>query len=216
MTDMSDPTEGPPSASARRMSDLLREAARAQLRDNGPMTVPAIARRAGVSRATAYRYLLNNDAVLLWATRPMAAEALDLSTLESEPGDLPSRAAALVRRAGEWAFDHEHELRAVLAVSLQPGTENVRQGRMQRDQWIETLLADLPDNVSTAARDRLAAALTSLFGADAIVWTRDAAQLSVPTALDTMAWMAHTLVLNTLRQANDDNRERPVPERTTT
>ena len=194
------------------MSRLLSEAARAQLRDNGPMTVPAIARRAGVSRATAYRYLLNNDAVLLWATRPITAEALGLDSIESEPRDLPSRAAALVRRAGEWAFDHEHELRAVLAVSLKPGTENARQGRMQRDQWIETLLADLPDGVGTAARDRLAAALTSLFGADAIVWTRDAAQLSVPTALDTLAWIAHTLVLSTLKQADEIKPHQSVSE----
>jgi hypothetical protein len=78
---------------------------------------------------------------------------------------------------------------------------------MDREQWIETLLADLPDNVSTTARERLAAALTALFGADAILWTRDAAQLPVPAALDTLAWMAHALVTTTLSEAdpNDTN-----------
>jgi hypothetical protein len=73
---------------------------------------------------------------------------------------------------------------------------------MNRDQWIETLLADLPDNVSTIARGRLAAALTALFGAGAILWTRDAAQLPVPAALDTLAWMAHALVAATLSDAD--------------
>lgn len=184
------------------MRQLLTDAARAQLRDEGPMTIAAVARRAGVSRATAYRYFINNDAVLLWATRPIVEELrLGDPPEEAEHQDLPSRAAALVRRAGEWAFDHERELRAVLAVSLQPASANSRQGRMNRDQWIETLLADLPEHVSATARGRLAAALTALFGADAILWTRDAAQLPVPEALDTLAWMAHALVTATLSEA---------------
>jgi AcrR family transcriptional regulator len=179
------------------------DAARAQLCDDGPMTVAAVARRAGVSRATAYRYFINNDAVLLWATRPIA-EDLRMGGPPDEAGqqDLPSRAAALVRRAEEWAFEHERELRAVLAVSLQPGGASSRHGRMNREQWIETLLADLPDNVSATARGRLAAALSALFGADAILWTRDAAQLPVPAALDTLAWMAHALVTATLSEAD--------------
>jgi AcrR family transcriptional regulator len=51
------------------MRERLTVAARAQLRDGGPMTVDAVAARAAVSRATAYRHFLNNDAVLWWATR---------------------------------------------------------------------------------------------------------------------------------------------------
>jgi AcrR family transcriptional regulator len=188
------------------MRQLLTAAARAQLHDDGPMTVEAVARRAGVSRATAYRYLINNDAVLLWATRPITEELrLGDPPAEAQQQDLASRAAALVRRAGEWAFDHERELRAVLAISLQPAGAYSRQGRMQREQWIETLLADLPEYVSTSARDRLAAALSALFGADAILWTRDAAQLPVPAALDTLAWMAHALVKATLSEAAPDD-----------
>lgn len=163
------------------------------------MTVPAVAERAGVSRATAYRYFLNNDAVLLWATRPLTpGEGFED---EDETHDLPTRAAGLVRRAGEWAFEHEPELRAVLALSLQPDgsqQDSSRTGRMQRDEWIRKLLTGLPDEVDEPARGRLAAALTALFGADALVWTRDAAQLSPEAALDTLAWMAHALVSATL------------------
>jgi Bacterial regulatory proteins, tetR family len=36
-----------------------------QLREGGPTTVAAVAARARVSRATAYRHFLNNDAVAL-------------------------------------------------------------------------------------------------------------------------------------------------------
>ena len=56
---------------------LLRGAARELLRAGGPLTVPAVAERAGVSRATAYRYFPNNDAVVLHATMSLADDPLD-------------------------------------------------------------------------------------------------------------------------------------------
>ena len=110
------------------MRERLTAAARGQLRDGGPMTVEAVAARADVSRATAYRHFLNNDAVLLWATRPV--EEVDLPVVPSssgaEPVDLMDRAEALIRSTAGWAFEHERELRAVLAVSLAEGSAQRR------------------------------------------------------------------------------------------
>ncbi len=55
---------------------LLREAARELLRTGGPLTVPAAAEVAGVSRATAYRYFPNNESVVLHATMSLADDPL--------------------------------------------------------------------------------------------------------------------------------------------
>jgi AcrR family transcriptional regulator len=183
------------------MRERLTEAARAQLREGGPMTVPAVAARARVSRATAYRHFLNNDAVLLWATRPLDGDPLlpppGVDTPESADLDLADRAEALIRTTARWAFDHERELRAVLAVSLTtraPGEAPVRKGRMQRGRWIDDLLTGLPASVTPTVRARLAAALTPLFGADAVVWTRDAADLDAPDAIEVLVWMARTFI----------------------
>jgi len=57
---------------------LLREAARELLRTGGPLTVPAAAELAGVSRATAYRYFPNNEAteLLAWMARALIAATL--------------------------------------------------------------------------------------------------------------------------------------------
>ena len=169
------------------------------------MTVDAVAARAEVSRATAYRHFLNNDAVLLWATRPLQDVIVrDLVSSGSDgDADLADRAEALIRSTAHWAFDHERELRAVLAVSL---TDNAaergltRRGRMQRDRWIDELLSGLPVEVPPAARSRLRAALMPLFGADAVVWTRDVADLSVSDAVDVLAWMARTMVTAVLAE----------------
>ena len=187
------------------MRERLTAAARVQLRDGGPMTVEAVAARAEVSRATAYRHFLNNDAVLLWATRPVADVDLPVvpASGAATPVDLVDRAEALVRSTAAWAFDHERELRAVLAVSLAEGSDQrglSRRGRMQRDRWIDDLLSGLPTAVPEAARFRLRAALMPLFGADAIVWTRDVADLAVPDAVEVLVWMARTLITAVLKE----------------
>ena len=211
-TDVNGPP-GRPSASER-MRERLTEAARAQLREGGPMTVPAVAARARVSRATAYRHFLNNDAVLLWATRPLDGDPLlpppGVDTPESADLDLADRAEALIRTTARWAFDHERELRAVLAVSLAtthaPGEAPMRKGRMQRGRWIDDLLTALPASVTPTERARLAAALTPLFGADAVVWTRDAADLDTPNAIEVLVWMARTLIAAALADTNEPRR----------
>jgi AcrR family transcriptional regulator len=192
------------SSARERTAHLLEQTARAQLRDGGEMTVAAVAERAGVSRATAYRYFVSNDAVTVWATRPMSAEpgAPEIPATP-DPEAVGDRAARLVRDQGVWAFEHERELRALLALSLAPDAEErgvSRRGKMRRGQWIEDgLLNSLPDSVTAEHRTRLAAALTPLFGSDALVWTQDAAALDQEQALDVMAWIARTLVEATIR-----------------
>ena len=133
---------------------LLSEAARELLRTGGPLTVQAAADLAGVSRATAYRYFPNNDSVLVHATMPLVdgaslkPPALDQPDNQA-PQDLPGQASTLVRTMGEWAFDHEHELRTFMRLSLAPpGTEKIdRRASTNRDTWIATLLESLPDHV---------------------------------------------------------------------
>jgi AcrR family transcriptional regulator len=186
---------------------LLADAARELLRTGAPLTVPAVAQLAGVSRATAYRYFPSNEAVLVHATMPLVEDAQqrlqppdpDVSFDGTEP-DLPTQASALVRTMGNWAFDHENELRTLLRLSLAPerADQVPRRGNTNRDTWIANLLDGLPDHVSQAARDRLAVALVPLFGSDAVVWSTDIAQVDRDTAIDIMAWMAATLVQATL------------------
>jgi len=186
---------------------LLSDAARELLRTGAPLTVQAAADLAGVSRATAYRYFPSNDAVLMHATMPLLEDASqrlrppDPGTSDDmSPQDLPDQASALVRTMGRWAFDHENELRTLLRLSLAPerATHMPRRGNTNRERWIAALLESLPAHVSQAARDRLAVALVPLFGADAVVWSTDIAQLDRDAALDVMAWMAATLVQATL------------------
>ncbi|HYB47557.1 MAG TPA: hypothetical protein VED20_09415 [Streptosporangiaceae bacterium] len=83
---------------------------------------------ADVSRATAYRYFPNNDAVAPHATMSLAddplADAGWAPPAAAPPDELGARAADLVRATAVWAFDHETELRTMLRLSLTPEREN--------------------------------------------------------------------------------------------
>jgi AcrR family transcriptional regulator len=202
--------ETPPSARTR-TSKLLIEAAREQLREGAPMTVAAVAARAHVSRATAYRYFANNEGVMLAATVPPDQPAGLHGELSSMPGSdalpLAERAAVLVRSTAIWAFEHETELRAVLALTLLPESRRhgvTRRGITNRSAWIAELLNGLPPSVSATARHRLSAALVPLFGADAVVWTTDVANWSQKEAPDLLAWMAETLTAATVDSCDID------------
>lgn len=171
------------------------------------MTVAAIASRANVSRATAYRYFTNNEGAVLAATvpagQPRGIAPGELDGMADGEESIAERAAALVRDTARWAFDHESELRAVLALTLSPGSKQQglsRQGIMRRGTWIHELTNALPDCVPRPARDRLAAALVPLFGADAIVWTTDVADLDAVPAIELMSWMAKALVTATMTE----------------
>ncbi|MGH3471997.1 MAG: TetR/AcrR family transcriptional regulator [Nocardioidaceae bacterium] len=206
----SEPHMSPRPSARERNRRLLSEAARELLRTGGPLTVQAAADLAGVSRATAYRYFPNNDSVLVHATMPL----VDGASLQPQPPDLnqpdnqapqglPGQASTLVRTMGEWAFDHENELRTFMRLSLgPPGADKLdRRPSTNRDTWIATLLEGLPAHVSQEARDRLSIALIPLFGADAVVWSTDIAQVDRETALDVIAWMAAALVQATLNES---------------
>jgi AcrR family transcriptional regulator len=198
------PGTGALSGPKERTQRLLRQAARELLRTGGPLTVPAAAELAGVSRATAYRYFPNNDSVVLHATMSLADDPLTdtgwAPPTAASPGELGARAADLVRATAAWAFDHETELRTMLRLSLAPEREHQqpRRGLTNRGRWISALLEGLPPDVPPAARDRLAAALIPLFGSDAVVWTTDIAQLPRDQAIELLAWMAQALIAATL------------------
>jgi AcrR family transcriptional regulator len=201
--------EAPATGASARTRALLMRTARELLQTGGPLTVQAVAERARVSRATAYRYFPNNESVALHATMPLSDDPLSepdwADTAMAGGPDLPSRAAALVRRMGEWAFDHERELRMLLRLSLTDGSGPpavLRRPSTSRVRWIGALLSDLPDTVATDAKDRLAVALIPLFGSDAVVWLTDMAGLEREAALRQLEWMASTLVAATLAESS--------------
>jgi hypothetical protein len=70
-------------------------------------------------RATAYRYLPSQDLMLSEAdVRAGSSEEPDAPWRRGTPTDPADRAALLIRRAAQFAIDHEQNLRTALRLSL--------------------------------------------------------------------------------------------------
>jgi AcrR family transcriptional regulator len=156
-------------------------------------TVPEVAQRADVSRATAYRYFPTQEALLLETTFLGDQAAMRaLPELAGTIEDPAERVAQAVRSGAEWTLGREARLRMILRASLDPATDTKRPAR--RRGYIADLLASVKDELPKKDYQRLAASLTLLFGIDPIVSLTDNSDVSRREIPDVLAWAAEALV----------------------
>jgi AcrR family transcriptional regulator len=161
-------------------------------------TVAAVAERADVARATAYRYFPTQEALLVETTflgdsGPMR----DIPALARTVADPGERMAQAVRTGAEWTLEREARLRMILRASLDPAGTTTRPAR--RRAYIAALLEPL--DLPPATRERLAGALTLLFGIDPIVALTDNSDIDRSQIPDVLGWTARALVQAALAEA---------------
>ena len=195
MSIATNPDEGL-SNTQRRTRAALVEAARGLVAEGRTPTVEEAARQAAVSRTTAYRYFPNRTALLV-AAHPEVGQSTLLG--EDPPSDPEDRLDAVIDRFVDQVLDNEPQQRTMLRVSLDPDVDEearralpLRQGRGIR--WIEEALEPLRDRMSEAEIHRLALAIRSSVGIEALVWLTDVAGLSRDEAADLMRWSARSLL----------------------
>ncbi len=177
----------------RRTRDQLIDATRTLIAENGAApTVAEAAAAALISRTTAYRYFPNQKALLVAAHPETAA----VSLLPPDTGDdVEERLREAVKAFHDLIIDTETQQRTMLLLSLQPGDAQdlpLRKGRAIA--WFEDALAPLSDRFSEAELHRLAVAVRSAVGIEAMVWLTDVAGLSRPDAARVMQWSAQAIL----------------------
>jgi AcrR family transcriptional regulator len=188
-----------------RTKQVLTEAARSLLAEGITPNVADAAERAGVARATAYRYFPDQDSLLL-AVYP----ELDATSLlgPEPPADAAARLDRVIENLTNQVRDHEPELRATLRVALDPRASRerlpLRQGRAIR--WIGEALAPLQDEVPASQLHELALAIRVSTGIEAFVWLTDVGGLSADDAVGVMRRSARALLRSALEDAG-----RPLP-----
>lgn len=175
----------------------LVDAARALLAEGVVVTVEAAAERAEVSRATAYRYFVNQRELLL-AARP---EIDASSMLPADPPDDPlERVMLATREILRLTVAWEPELRTMLRLSLEPGGAQqdlvFRKGR--RLLWFEDALSPARRQLGTKRFRRLVAALAATAGIEALIFLTDMAGLDREEAAQVLTWTARTLAASEL------------------
>ena len=181
-------------AQKQRTRDALVGAARELVASGVTPTVEAAAEAASISRTTAYRYFPNQRA-LLAAAHPETAAASLLP--DDAPDDAAARLDLVIASFTQTVVDTELQQRTMLRLSLEATPAEraelpLRQGRAIK--WIEDALAPLQPELSAADVHRLAIAIRSATGIEALVWLTDIAGLSRSDATKLMRWSARALL----------------------
>jgi len=177
-----------------RTRDSLVAAARMLVNDGATPTVDEVAERAGISRTTAYRYFPNQRTLLIAAHPETAATTLLPAGVSEDPQD---RLDAVATRFIRLIIETEAAQRTMLRLSLDPdplqrGGLPLRQGRAIA--WITEALLPLRGRMTDEEIHRLALAVRSAIGVEALVWLTDIGGLSREEAAENMRWSALALL----------------------
>ena len=184
----------------RTRNDLV-AAARELISQGGSVpTIEEAAAAASVSRTTAYRYF-RSQRELLVAAHP----GIELtSLLPADIGEDPEiRLLTVVRAFIEMVLEFEPQQRTMLRLSLEastvPSQLPLRKGRAIG--WFEDALSPARTRLSDAGVRRLAVAVRSAVGIEALVWLVDVAGLTRDDAAELMLSSSRALVRAALSDA---------------
>lgn len=189
---------GRPNQKARTRKDLLQAAARL-MKQGRSSSLEEIAEEAMVSRATAYRYFPNVEALLVEAAVDVAVP--EAGTLFK---DDPSRdPVERVQRADAAVYDmivaNEPLLRTMLAHTIQQGIQPEESGGLPRRQnrrtpLIEAALAPAREQFKPSDLKMLTRALALVMGPESVVVAKDVLQLDDADARKVKRWAIRALV----------------------
>jgi AcrR family transcriptional regulator len=165
-----------------RTRTLLLRAARGLVSEGKAPTVAAVAEAAMVSRATAYRYFPNPEALLAEVPLDVAAPTVESLFGDGAPTDPEDRVALVQNALYDLSREHESEwrlfLRASIMRSLQDpdGTGDPFRGA-RRVTLLDEALEPLADELPSAELEQLKTALAILVGGESLIVLRDVLRL---------------------------------------
>ncbi|MCW8980821.1 MAG: TetR/AcrR family transcriptional regulator [Altibacter sp.] len=144
-----------------------------------------IAKEAGISRATVYRYFSNIDI--------LAAEAgLDISTKDPNEiyedlkgNDLEKKVLEIQHYYNRLAVDHEKLFRKYISAVLDANTSTPKRGA-RRKKTLELVLKD--SNFSTEEKQKLSNLLTIFMGIEPLIVAKDVCGLNNTESMEIMEW----------------------------
>ncbi|MEP9378828.1 TetR/AcrR family transcriptional regulator [Aquabacter sp. CN5-332] len=175
----------------------LLDAARILLDEGHSPTVTEAADKAGISRATAYRYFSTPEALAQEAVlERLGAEMDSIVFAMSKSAEPEDAAAEAISRILAMVVRNEALFRAYL--SLVASGERASNRDTRRVRWLTTALAPLAGGLPKARFERLVNALSVLAGIEALVVLKDVCALDPEKTEETVRWMVRALVKTTL------------------
>ena len=192
--------------SLRTRKDLLAATARLLKQGRKP-SMEEIAEEALVSRATAYRYFPNVEALLAEAPVDSVVPVPEDLFADDDSVDPLDRVTRAEEAMHESVYKNEASLRLMLASTLargggmeEPSEIPVRQNR--RTPLIRAALDPVRDRLNDDTYEKLCAALALIFGTEAMVVFRDVLHLDEANARQVKHWAVRALVRTAMEESN--------------
>jgi AcrR family transcriptional regulator len=186
---------GRPNQRRRTRKELLQAAARL-LKGGRTPTLEEVAEEALVSRATAYRYFPNVEALIVEAPLDVAMPEPDAVFASDRSADALARILRVDSAVHAVVSANETPLRIMLAHALEQAAKGaempVRQNR--RTPLIEAALKPARGRMDAKAYKRLKAALALVIGTEAMLVFKDVLQMSDAEAQEVKAWAFRALI----------------------
>lgn len=181
----------------RTRKDLLQAAARLMKEGRKP-SLEEIAEEALVSRATAYRYFPNVEALLIEAPLDLALPDEQAIFRNAPAADPVARMERVDAAFHEMILENETPLRLMLAKTMERrvagGDDGLPARQNRRTPMIEAALAPAKAEFTRASLDRLQKALALVIGTEAMIVFKDVLQLDDRHAREVKRWAIRALI----------------------
>ena len=152
-----------------------------------------VAKIAGVSRATIYRYYSNKDILSAEAVLDMRTRTPDQILAEYSQADLETTLLGIQQYYNTLAINNEKAFRKYLSVILNPENPiSVRGAR--RIRTLTNALVGKKHSLSEEDQKRLIYIATLMMGIEAFIVTRDVCQLDKEAAEEVLQWGLKTVI----------------------
>jgi AcrR family transcriptional regulator len=198
---------GRPNQRRRTRKDLLDAASRLVKQGRKP-SLEEIAEEALVSRATAYRYFPNVEALLVEASFDLATpQAADIFRNDSV-ADPVSRVQLVDAALHDMILANEGPLRMMLVHSLEHAMREAKAGELptrqnRRMSLIEAALGPSRYQFKTGAIDTLSKALALIIGTEGMIVIKDVLQLDDADARKVKRWAIRALVEAAMKRVRE-------------
>ncbi|MFA7637891.1 MAG: helix-turn-helix domain-containing protein [Parvibaculum sp.] len=180
----------------RTRKDLLQAAARLMKEGRTP-SLEEIAAEALVSRATAYRYFPNVEALLIEAPLDLALPDEEAMFRGASVADPVARMERVDKVFHEMILENETALRLMIAKTMErraAGDDDLPTRQNRRTPMIEAALSPARTEFDPASLDRLQKALALLIGTESMIVFKDVLQLSDKEAREVKRWAIRALI----------------------
>jgi len=192
-----------------RTHEALRSAAISLMTAGHQPTVAEVAKKAGISKSTAYRYFPSRDLMLaeVLLVSTVAADRETVLLAAQTDGSAAERVDRVIRADHAMVTRHRTAFRTSLRAFLLRLEKfpDAHRGPSNRVRHLTTALAPIANQLSTEHQQRLVAALSLCLGIEAATTTEIACNLTATEAEEVKRWAAAALLGAAMSQS-----DRPV------